>query len=116
MTVAMAAIVVAADTNMLGPIRRLLELPYADKLGHFALYGILAWLCVAALVEMRPTWGRLRVVLWGSLAVVVLASAEEASQLFFKSRTFSLLDLAASCAGILSLAAIGVLFGPGLRR
>lgn len=74
----------------------ILKTPGADKLGHFILYGALALFSVGY-------FGRDR---WKNIAAVLaaLATLEEYSQSWFPARTFDLLDLAATLAGIVLFA------------
>jgi polysaccharide biosynthesis protein VpsQ len=81
--------------------------PNGDKVGHFFLMGILAFL---ASLAFRPY--RVRIfkvsILRSSLIIAILVALEEISQQFFPNRTASFLDLAASLAGILLLGELGV--------
>jgi hypothetical protein len=70
-----------------------------DKLGHFVLFGLLAFLVNLVLQATVVRCGRLPL-LKGSALVMVIVIAEEVSQLLFVSRSFELLDLAADLAGI----------------
>ncbi len=93
-------IVVAADTGLPGFVHRLHEFPLADKLGHFALYGMLNLLTSMAVCQDHPNWGRRRVIAVCAGLLTLVAGIEEWSQLHIPSRTFSLWDLAAGIAGI----------------
>lgn len=75
------------------------SIPGGDKIGHFILFGLLAFLVNLVLHATVVRWGRLTI-LKGSALVMVIVVAEEVSQLFFVSRSFELLDLAADLAGI----------------
>lgn len=75
------------------------SIPGGDKLGHFMLFGQLAFLVNLVLRATVVRWGRLTI-LKGSALVMVIVIAEEVSQLFFAARSFELLDLAADLAGI----------------
>lgn len=73
--------------------------PYGDKLGHFAVYGLLVLmlnLCFR-FQTLGQNWCK---VYLGSAIVTSFAVAEEISQYFIPSRTFDLYDLAADAAGI----------------
>lgn len=75
------------------------SLPYGDKLGHFAAYGLLVLmlnLCFR-FETLGQNWCRIYL---GSAIVTSFAVAEEISQYFIPSRTFDLYDLAADAAGI----------------
>ena len=88
-----AYIIVAADEGtMPALIKRLYDYPNGDKLGHFLLMGSLAFVVALAL----PRLWKLR----GLLILAGLLTLEECSQLLFTRRTFDLLDLACSLAGI----------------
>lgn len=90
-----------ADTGLLPHrIRALYDFPYGDKLGHFLLMGlvsfVLNWTALASRAEPQPAS-----VIWKvSLAFVLFVTLEEFSQQLFPRRTFSLLDLGYSYAGI----------------
>jgi hypothetical protein len=74
-------------------------LPGGDKLGHFLILGGLA--CVVNHALRCRTVALLgRPVLLGSLATLILATAEETSQLYISGRSFDLFDLAADVLGI----------------
>ena len=97
----LAAIVVGADKGALPEfVQSLYSFRGGDKIGHFLLMCALSWLINMSL-GARPARLFSRDVLLGSAVVFVLVTLEEVSQLFFKSRTFSLLDLSFSYAGIL---------------
>ena len=97
----LAAIVIGADKGALPDIvQSLYSFPGGDKVGHFLLMCALSWLINMSLGARQARLVS-RDVLLGSAVVFVLVTLEEVSQLFFKSRTFSLLDLGFSYAGIL---------------
>ncbi len=86
-------IVRAADAGQMPAfISRLYNFNNGDKLGHFLLMGTVAFLVTLA---MPGRW-RVR----GLFILAGLLTLEEFSQLFFQTRTFSLLDLACSLAGV----------------
>lgn len=100
--VGMLWIFFAADRSALPVIITLLyAFPFGDKVGHFVLMGLLA-VAVNLLVPVRPV--RLGISRWtvllGTLLVALGITLEELSQLLFRARTFSLVDLAFSYAGI----------------
>lgn len=78
---------------------RIAQIPAGDKLGHFVLFGGLSFL---ANLVARGTTIRLggRVFLKWSVLLVAMATLEEASQVFFRWRSFDLLDLFAGTIGI----------------
>ena len=94
------ALVVLADTGHGQRFFSLAgKLPAGDKLGHFVLFGFLSFLVNLIL---RGAMTRLfrRPILKGSAVILALATLEECSQLFFQTRSFDLLDLAADGLGI----------------
>ncbi len=93
-------VIVAADLNAIPPfVRALYRFPNGDLVGHFTLYGILAWLLARAFPQrLRIERYRLPTV---SLALLVFATLEEVSQSFIAARTASWADFACSTLGIL---------------
>jgi polysaccharide biosynthesis protein VpsQ len=73
--------------------------PNGDKVGHFFLLGILAFLVNLSLGGKTVGILSMHIQL-GSLLVAVLSVVEEFSQSFFPARSASLLDLLASLFGI----------------
>jgi len=102
--VLLIAIVVAADRDMLPAwMLGFYSRPGGDKLGHFVLMGWLAFvvqLAVAAVRRESAPSGARALVARSTLVVAAVVALEELSQLAFLVRTPSLLDLAASLAGI----------------
>lgn len=102
--VLLVAIVIAADRQSLPVwLMGIYSRPGGDKLGHFVLMGWLAFvvqLAVAAVRREPAPAGARALVARGTLVVAAVVALEELSQLAFLVRTPSLLDLAASLAGI----------------
>jgi polysaccharide biosynthesis protein VpsQ len=73
--------------------------PNGDKVGHFVLLGLMAFLMNCSFPGRVVRIFSLPIPT-GSLIVAGLASLEELSQSLFPNRTSSLLDLAASFLGI----------------
>ena len=89
-------VIVAADFDAIPPfIRDLYRFPDGDLVGHFALYGILAWLLARAFPRR---FGRFPAV---SLALLAFAALEETSQNFIPARSASWADFGCSALGIL---------------
>jgi polysaccharide biosynthesis protein VpsQ len=105
---AIVLIVVLADTQHLGFLHAVYDIPYGDKVGHFALYGLLSLLANLAAFERRPNTNPRTVALVVSPVLAVLIGLEELSQRWIPSRTYSLLDLAASYLGVAVFAWIAV--------
>lgn len=80
-------------------VKQVRHLPYGDKVCHFLLYGILAFLVNLAfnnktvLIMRRPF-------LLGSIWVLFFAIAEEFTQLFLVHRSFELIDIICDVLGI----------------
>ena len=94
-------IIVLADTGNLGRISFVYLIPYADKVGHFILYGILILLINLTIFRSLPSQSRGRIVLLSGLTLALLIGLEELSQQNFANRTFDLVDLSASYLGVI---------------
>ena len=94
-------IIVLADTGNLGILSLVNRIPFADKVGHFILYGILALLINLTFFRSFPLQSRKRVAVISGLILALLIGLEEFSQRNFPSRTFSLGDLTASYLGLI---------------
>ncbi len=89
-----------ADTGrMPAVLKALYAYPNGDRLGHFILYGLLAYLLVFAFPFAQVRVGRWVMPL-GIVLALGVATLEEASQLLIISRTPDLVDLAAGYLGI----------------
>ncbi|HEX2996783.1 MAG TPA: VanZ family protein, partial [Anaerolineales bacterium] len=97
-----------ADTGNLGILYYINRIPYADKAGHFILYGILTLLIDLALFRSRPVSNRTRVAVISGLILALLIGIEEFSQQYFADRTFSLMDLSASYLGVIVFSGLAV--------
>ena len=96
-------IIVLADMGKLGAFY-IIRIPYADKAGHFILYGILILLIDLTLfgglpssVEISRQW----IAVISGLSLALFIGLEEFSQQYFANRTFSLTDLTASYLGLI---------------
>jgi len=94
-------IVVLADMGKLGILYQVNRIPYADKAGHFILYGILILLIDLTLFRSFPLRSRKWVAVISGLLLALLIGLEEFSQKSFSNRTFSLSDLTASYLGVI---------------
>ncbi len=94
-------IIVLADTGNLGILSLVNRIPFADKVGHFILYGILALLINLTFFRSFPLQSRKRVAVISGLILALLIGLEEFSQRNFPTRTFSLGDLTASYLGLI---------------
>lgn len=75
------------------------SLPYGDKLGHFILFGGLAFSLNFAL-RLRCFCLYIVPIPIGSFAVLSFAILEELTQLYIPSRSFDLLDIYSDVAGV----------------
>ncbi|MEL6657973.1 MAG: VanZ family protein [Bacteroidota bacterium] len=93
-------IIICADLGQAGFLAgRVRNLPFGDKMGHFLLYGMLAFLVNLAFSNARwrlAGW----LVLKGSTLVVLFAVAEELTQIFLANRSFELVDILCDLLGI----------------
>ena len=94
-------IITLANLGQLGFLKILNQLPFADKIGHFVLYGILTLLLDLTFTRALPPPSRKLVVLRIALILSLLIGLEEYSQQFFAKRTFDLVDLAFSYLGVI---------------
>ena len=95
------AIVIGANEDALPrPLEQLIDVPGADKVGHFILFGILSFLLNKSSQSLLPRQNPARLVLTVSLLLAILIGLEEWSQSLFPARTMSLADLLASYAGV----------------
>ena len=95
------AVVVLADTgSLLHFIRAIYDFPNGDKLGHFILFGLLDFFLTRAFLSSLPSRPRGWVTLSIGLTLALFIALEEFSQKFFAKRTFDLIDLFASYAGV----------------
>ena len=103
-------IILMADAGVLAQyLGFLYSYPFGDKVGHFALYGILTLLLNLSLFRSRPDQSRSRLAVKCSLILALLIGLEEFSQQLFANRTFDLIDLAFSYLGVVSFAAVAVI-------
>ena len=99
-------LVLLADSGRADPLFALAHsVPLGDKLGHFLLMGTLSFLVNLLQRAEVVRWGPLRL-RKGSAIVLSLVTLEECSQLFFRSRSFDLVDLAADVIGIWAFGAL----------
>jgi VanZ family protein len=106
-------IILLADTGNLGIVYRIPRMPYADKAGHFLLFGILALLVDLTLFRSLPPstalrTSRRRIAVVSGLVLALVIGLEEYSQKYFADRTFSLSDLTASYLGLISFSWLAV--------
>lgn len=80
-------------------LRMIPKVPHGDKIGHFILFGFLAFL-VNFGFEFRSVSLFKRAFYLGSLIIFAFATVEECSQIFLSTRSFDLIDLAADLGGI----------------
>ena len=93
-------VLLVADLGLMPNISALLH-GYSglDKVGHFILVGILAWLFNSAFRLGQLNLGGLRIFI-GTIVVVAVVTLEEVAQLWIYTRRFELIDLLAGYLGI----------------
>ena len=108
---ALAFVVYLADANRGGATFALVHsLPLGDKLGHLVLAGLFALALDAALSWrvfrfLRAPFPR------GSALALAVITLEECSQIFFRARSFDLVDLLSDYLGV----ACAALFAASLK-
>ena len=99
----LVTVVVAADAGWLpNQLEWLHDLPFCDKVLHFVLFGLLGLVANLALASYAR-WSLARAIVIGSILVLIVATAEESSNLFFVRRDWSLGDLMANYLGVIAL-------------
>lgn len=94
-------IIIGADNGSLASyLRGIYDFPGGDKIGHFGLYGIMAFLLARAFP--RP----LRLGQFSApitvIALLIFAALEEYTQRFFPTRTSDIVDFTFSFIGIVT--------------
>jgi VanZ family protein len=84
-------------------------IPYYDSIGHFVLFGSLAYFLDRALKGKKAKVFGLLLPM-GSLIVACYAILDESLQLFSEARTFTLGDLSFGLMGIVTFYFIGDIF------
>lgn len=99
------SIILVSYLSLIPRIQIPYELSGADKLGHFLAY---LWLGIL------PFFGfaRLRVAFIGALLMILLGVGLELAQSYVPGRNFSIADMAADCAGVVS----GIFLGKHIKR
>lgn len=95
-------IIIGADNGSLSSyLRGIYDFPGGDKIGHFALYGLMAFLLARGFP--RPLWqlGRFSIPI-SVIILFVLAAVEEYSQRFFPTRTSDIIDFTFTTLGIIT--------------
>ena len=111
------AVIVLADHGSLPhSVRALYDFPNGDKVGHFFLFGVLTFFLTRAFLSSFPSKPRGWVALSIGLILALFIALEEWSQQLFPTRTFDLLDLLASYAGIVAFALLAVYWGKQIKR
>jgi VanZ family protein len=104
------AIILVDSGNLPHSIRALYDFPNGDKLGHFVLFGLLTFFLTRAFLSSLPARPRGWVTLSVGLVLALFISLEEFSQQYFSTRTFDLVDLFFSYAGVITFAFLAVIW------
>lgn len=99
-TLFIVLIILLADLGKLGILRIVNQIPFGDKIGHFALYGILTLLLDSTFIRSLPNRSPKLIIFLAGLTLVLIIGLEEYSQQFFAERTFDLVDLSFSYLGV----------------
>jgi len=112
---ALTAIVLLADSGAISDLLfKLHFIPMGDKAAHFVLVGSMATLAIATLCCYWPRRPVLAVTV-ATLAVGVVATLEEASNMLVEHRSCTLEDLVANYLGILCLGTLPAMIWLALR-
>ncbi len=103
----MVIVTLSADVRWIPT--KLAGIPFSDKIGHFGLYGILAFLLNLALSRRAVQIGPIRIPL-ALLIVCTLGILDEAQQSFSPYRSVDIRDLTADWVGV----TVGVLLASSL--
>ena len=101
-------IIVLADMGRLGILDLVNRIPYADKAGHFILYGILILLIDLTIFRSLPLQSRKWVTVISGLTLALLIGLEEFSQRNFSNRVSSWSDLTASYLGVIFFSCVAM--------
>ena len=106
----MVAFTVLATATVLAYVRlipkAIKDVPHYDSIGHFMLFGFLAFTLDRALAHRTTKFVRCDFPL-GSMLVAVYATLDESAQYYSSARTFDLGDLTASLSGIVVFYFVG---------
>jgi VanZ family protein len=80
------------------PLVSTFDLPYFDKLCHFAEYGGLTFLLIRALSLTYATRASTLLAIWAAILVVLYGASDELHQAFTPNRVMSGYDLLADAA------------------
>ncbi len=104
------AFLVLASASVLAYLRLIpkviKDIPHYDSIGHFMLFGMLAFALDHALAHRTSKFVRRDLPL-GSMLVAVYATLDESAQYYSSARTFDLGDLSFSLLGILTFYLLG---------
>lgn len=104
-------IIIQADLGQSIALSKLVrQLPLGDKMGHFLLYGVLAFLVNLAF-KNRQIALLGRPVLLGGVLVLVFALLEECTQLALSTRDFELWDMFCDLVGIVLFSWLALYYG-----
>jgi polysaccharide biosynthesis protein VpsQ len=107
------AVVLLADSGHLPRAAQSIhDLPHADKVIHFSIFGTLA-LCLNLALASRRRWSLTRAIVTGSILVAAASTLDETTNLLVAYRSWSLGDLTANYLGVVCLGVVPML---GWRR
>jgi len=102
-------VVLLADSGRLPSMAQSIhELPHADKVIHFSIFGTLA-LCLNLTLAAKRRWSLTRAIVTGSILVAAAATLDETTNLLLACRSWSLGDLTANYLGVVCLGVVPML-------
>lgn len=93
-------IIILADAGHLGFLGVVYSFPHGDKLGHFLLFGMAAFLIFLTVSGLHRFSDSRRAAVIATLFLACLVGLEEWSQKFFPGRSSSWMDLTFSYMGM----------------
>lgn len=73
--------------------------PHDDKVIHFGVYALLGFLCARDFTTEKPDWSLTKICMAAVLFACLFGVSDEIHQAFIPSRTASVYDWIADCAG-----------------
>lgn len=81
------------------PVAIVKQIPFGDKVAHFLIYGLFAFVVCFATDFHRTSWMK-KEFLTGSALILFFAILEEFTQIAFVTRNFDLIDMLCDVVGV----------------